>query len=846
MQKQISDSNIFAGLKKSELPGLIAQFGKNIFKQEKHDKFFRIIWDVLKEPMFLMLFAACALYFILGKSGEGLLMLAAMFFVAAISVYQELKSSRALEALKQYTEPRITVIRDGSEQLILSEDILPGDIMILEEGNKIPADAIVMQANDLTVNESILTGESAPVDKNIFAGFEKLFQGTTINSGKCYARVTTTGNRTMLGKLGKTVSAINSSKTLLQKQIGRFVIIMAVFGFTAFLMIWLINYFKSGDLPQSLLLGLALAMSAVPEEIPVAFSSFMALGAVKMARLGIITRQAQTIENLGAVSVICLDKTGTITENKMHVKKIYDFETKIIADLDQEKLLQKFNVLRYARLASEKEPFDAMEKAIVEAFQNHIPENDYETLAMIHEYPLSGKPPMMTHVYLSGDTQLIVAKGAPERILRICMMERHEKNEAEKIVQEMASSGYRILGVCSVINHSGPYPEKQDDFNWKFEGLIALYDPPKINVNDVFAKWYQAGINIKLLTGDFAETAINIAGRSGIDNYEKFITGEEVMQQNQTELAETVKNINIYTRMFPVAKLKVVDTLKKNEEIVAMTGDGVNDGPALKSAHIGIAMGNKGSEIAKEAADLIITDDNLEKITDAIEHGRKIYSNFKKAIRYIISIHIPIILTASLPLILGWKFSNIFTPIHIIFLELIMGPTCSIFYEREPVEPDIMNKPPRVRSRNIFSWKELFLSVIQGLVIALGLLAFYYYFMHHGYNVEYVRTVIFTTLVLSNISLTFVNRSFEETFRKTIHYKNSLVPYVLLISAIFLFSIYFIEPLQFLFQMTHISALHYSICIANSLFCTGWFELYKAVHSSINTYKAKFYKKESQ
>jgi Ca2+-transporting ATPase len=829
MQGQTSDIKIFSGLKNSDLPNLINKFGKNIFEQEKQHRIFRIIWNVLKEPMFLMLFAACSLYFILGKSDEGLLMLSAMLFVAAISVFQELKSSQALEALKQYTEPKITVIRDGNEQVILSEDLLPGDVMMLEEGNRIPADGVVIQSNDLTINESILTGESAPVDKNALPDFNEIFQGTTINSGKCYARVTATGNRTVLGKLGKTVDVISSSNTLLQEEISRFVKVMAIFGFTAFLMIWLINYFKSGDLLQALLLGLTLAMAAVPEEIPVAFSSFMALGAAKMAKLGIITRQAQTIENLGAVSVICLDKTGTITENRMQVKKIYDYETKIITDFDRQPQIQKFKVLRYARLASERVPFDAMEKAIVEAFQNHVSGDNYEAFEMVHEYPLGGQPPMMTHVYAYEDIQLIVGKGAPERVLRVCRMTRQEKKETEKIIGEMACSGYRILGVCSSINHSGPYPEEQDDFNWQFEGLVALYDPPKTNVSDVFAKWHDAGINIKLLTGDFAETAKNIAGVSGIHRHQQFVSGEEVVQQSPEVLQETVRSINIYARMFPDAKLKVVEALKKNKEIVAMTGDGVNDGPALKSAHIGIAMGSKGSEIAKQAADLIITDDNLDKITDAIRHGRKIYNNFKKAIRYIISIHIPIILTASLPLILGWKFTNIFTPIHVIFLELIMGPTCSIFYEREPEETNIMHAPPRPRNQKIFSWKELLISVIQGLVIASALLSLYYGFMSRDYSIEYIRTVVFTTLVFSNVFLTFVNRSFDETFHKTIHYKNSLVPYVLLISVGFLASIYFISPLRSLFHLTHISVFHYLICMIASVICTCWFELYKAI-----------------
>lgn len=827
MQQQLSDMKPVSGLSQSELQPLLKQFGKNIFESEKGRNFFRIIWDILKEPMFLMLIAACLLYFILGESNEGLLMLAAMIFVAAISIYQESKSSKALAVLKQFSEPKIVVIRDSREQTILSEDLLPGDVMILEEGNRIPADAVIIQSNDLTVNESIITGESIPVEKNSDAPLNQLFQGTTINSGMCYAKVTKIGSGTTLGKLGKSIGTINSSRTLLQEQIGRFVRIMAIFGFTAFALIWLINYINNKDAIQSLLLGLTIAMSAVPEEIPVAFSSFMALGASHMAKLGIITRQPQTIENLGAVSVICLDKTGTITENKMQVRKIYDYQINYLEDVDDPKSLKNLNVLLYARLASEMDPFDAMEKAIVDSYNESGLKLRKSNWHMIHEYPLSGQPPMMTHIYLSDNVQLVAGKGAPERILKICKLNEFDKMKIQEVVKQMASAGYRVLGICSVSNHVGSFPELQDDFNWKFEGLLALYDPPKKNVNQSFKKWYDAGINIKLVTGDYAETAINIAGQVGIKNHEKYIAGEELMQLSPEELQRRVKDINIYARMFPDAKLKLMEVLKASGEVVAMTGDGVNDGPALKSANIGIAMGNKGTEIAKEAADLIITDDSLDKITNAILQGRKIYSNIRKAVRYIISIHIPIIFTASIPLLLGWKFPNIFTPIHIIFLELIMGPTCSIFFEREPVERNIMTRKPRPHKQNIFSGKELLLSIFQGIVIASGLLLLYYYFMQNNYTIEYTRTIVFTTLVLSNVFLTFINRSFHETINKTLRYKNSLVPYVFSISVIFLSSIYFIKPLQELFKLTTITPMHYLVCILASIAVTFWFEILK-------------------
>ncbi|HEX4852403.1 MAG TPA: HAD-IC family P-type ATPase, partial [Puia sp.] len=708
------------GLLQTELAPLQKQFGKNQFNVKPSAGPLKMFWEILREPMFIMLAVACTLYFILGESNEGFLMLAAILFVAAISFFQEIRSSRALAALKQLTEPAVIVIRDGKEQSIASEYLLPGDLIVIEEGSKVPADARIIESNDFSVNESILTGESIPVEKDEMENSNDIYQGTTINSGKCIAMVTATGNRTKLGQLGKSIGTIESPKTLLQIQIGQFVKTMATFGFIAFGLIWLINYIHNKDIFQSLLLGLTIAMSALPEEIPVAFSSFMALGAWRMARLGIITKQPLTIENLGAVSVICLDKTGTITENKMKVRSIYDFESGSIEVLAVDQTLNHPDILWYARLASEVEPFDSMEKAIVEAFETKYDESIFPKLDMIHEYPLDGKPPMMTHVYDYNGEQLVVAKGAPERILRACKVSIHEREKALSALREMAAQGLRVLGICSEVNHKGNYPNNQDDFAWKFEGFIALQDPPKPNVKAVFQKWYDAGIEIKLVTGDYAETSMNIAKQVGIRNPDQSISGEQLMLATEESLQRISKELNVFVRMFPEAKLKLINALKSQKEIVAMTGDGVNDGPALKSAHIGLAMGKKGTEIARESADLIITDDNLDKITEAIFQGRKIYENLKKAIRYIISIHIPIILTASLPLLLGWKFPNIFTPIHIIFLELIMGPTCSIFYEREKVERSVMHIAPRSRSQNIFSFKELTVSFIQGLMITVG------------------------------------------------------------------------------------------------------------------------------
>lgn len=819
----------FSGLPADEIPQLQKKFGKNIFRFELSRGPLHIIWDLVREPMFLMLLVACILYFVLGEVTEGIMMLVAMAIVVSISLYQEVKNSNALKALQDITSPKVTVIRNGTEHTILSRELVPGDIMLLEEGMSIPADALVLQENDLTVDESMITGESVPIDKHINSGVNILFQGSFINTGKCIAQVTATGSNTVLGKLGKTVAGYQSPKTLLQLQINRFVNILAFFGLAGFLAVFLVNYFHQHQFVASLLFGLTLAMSAVPEEIPVAFASFMALGAYRMSRIGIISRQPRVVENLGAVSVICLDKTGTITENSMSVKAIYDYDKDVLTELTDDYSHIKDDVLLFAVLASEKNPFDTMEQAIWQAYRLSGQNKEGLYGEMIHEYPLQGRPPMMTHVYDPAQVKIAAAKGAVERIVHVCRMNDSDKAKAIEYARSVALKGYRVIGVAKAEFEGEQFPARQEDYHWQFKGFIGLYDPPKKNIRQVISGFYEAGIKVKLITGDYPETAMNIAGQVGIRDHLQYFTGDQVMQMNNEELLHIAKAANVFVRMFPEAKFKVVEALKRSGEIVAMTGDGVNDGPALKSADVGIAMGLKGTQLARQAADLVLTDDDLSKMITAIREGRKIFSNLKKAARYIISIHIPIILVASLPIILGWQFPNIFTPIHIIFMELIMGPTCSIFFEREPVEHDLMQQRPRQRSKTLFSRNELLVTITQGIVIALAALVLYYYFMHSGAGLEYTRTIVFTQLIASNVFLTFANRSFSKTIYHTSRYSNNLAAVVLLLSVLFLAALHFIPFVQSLFGLVAINASHFWLSIGTAFACVMWFEAYKAV-----------------
>jgi len=805
-------SELPPGLSSAEAASLRIKYGSNVLHKLHGHSIWTIVWDVAKEPMFILLMVATLLYFILGEQGQGWLMLVAMTLVAAISIFQEIRSSHALKALRKLTEPLAAVLRDGNFRELPVEEIVPGDIIRIEEGERVPADGVIIRSNDLSINESIVTGESIPVDKSNEAGRDVLYRGSTINAGMAFARVTATGNKTLLGRLGQTIEAIQIPPTQLQAWISGFVRAMAIFGISAFLLIWLINYLHSGDLAMSLLMGLTLAMSAIPEEVPVAFSSFLALGALRLTSLGIVVRHPRIIENLGALSVICLDKTGTLTENRMQVKSVYDAQTRELEEASEGRGWKSSRLLWFARLASEKEPFDVMEKAIIQAFDASEGRSKYHTLQMVYEYPLSGQPPMMTHVYEGVSLPVVAAKGAPERILRVCRMPEEARSWWQKRVHELAAEGYRVLGVCSA--ESREFPEDQDGFDWHFEGLVSLYDAPKPGLDKYFREWRNAGVRVKIISGDYAGTVMNIARRAGLNGGLEALSGDEVMSMSPAELAKKVKNIDIYARMFPDAKTRVIDALKANGEIVAMSGDGVNDGPALRSAHVGIAMGKKGTEIARQAADLVLSDDKLEKITEAIRHGRAIRTNLRKAIRYLVTIHIPIILTASLPLLLGWSYPTVFTPVHIIFLELIMGPTCSIYYEREPMEEDVMRASGKSLSGGLLEGRALVLTILQGAVAACGLLGLYYFFMSHGYDLSYTRTIVFIALLVDNVLLTLAGGRGGR--------RNPLTIPVILSSIFFIGFIYFVPFARDLFGLTAVAGVHVLMAAAVSLVSIGW------------------------
>jgi Ca2+-transporting ATPase len=816
------------GLSNAEVLASRKKYGENLIVLKEENHFSTAILKFLKDPMILLLLVASIIYFISGKTADALFLASAIVLVSLISSYQNARSRNALSKLRDFTKPNCKVIRNGKTIEIKTSELVIGDSLLVEEGTSISADGILIHSNDFSVNESILTGESMSIIKDKSSKENTIFQGTTVASGLAIATITAIGSETKLGKIGKSLENITEEKTPLEIQIGNFVQQMAIAGGVVFLIVWGMNYFHSYNSFDSLLKALTLAMSILPEEIPISFTTFMALGAWRMMNKGIIVKQMKTVETLGSSTVICIDKTGTITENTMSLAKVFALKSQKITDLETELNEDEKELISVSMWASESTPFDPMEVALHEAYSKLIKKDERSHFKMVHEYPLSGKPPMMTHIFENKFGKRIIAtKGGSEAIMAIAKLSAKEKTAILKAINLLSTEGYRILAVGGATFDGKNYPKTQQEFKFEFKGIIAFYDPPKKNIHLVLQHFYKAGIAVKIITGDNAETTASIAKQIGFVGFEKSISGDDLMKLSSTELKKKVSEINLFTRMFPEAKLKIINALKSNGEIVAMTGDGVNDGPALKAAHIGIAMGKKGTEIAKQAASIIIINDDLNKMVYAVSMGRKIYFNLKKAIQFIISIHIPIILTVFIPLALDWLYPNIFSPVHIVFLELVMGPTCSIVYENEPIEKNTMLQKPRPFTTTFFNWKELSTSIIQGIVITMGTLFIYQFAVYNGYSENTTRTMVFVVLVTANIFLTLLNRSFYYSIFTTLLYKNNLVPIIIGITIAITGLLLYVKPLTKFFDFEHLNSTQLSIVIGVGFLSVIWYELVK-------------------
>lgn len=816
--------NQFKGLNNTEVEKSRTKHGDNSIESHKKSSGLALLLNILKEPMLLLLFAISAIYLLIGEYGEALFMLAAIVAVSAISFYQDSRSKKALEALEKLNEPLSSVIRNGKVVQIPTNEIVIGDLCLTEEGKYLNADGRIVYSTDFSVNESSVTGESLSVYKGIG---DKVYGGTITVSGIAVFEVEEIGIGTKIGKIGSSLLAIEKEDSPLQQQIRKFVKTMAVVGLVIFLLVCAVHYYNNRNLLESLLNGLTLAMSILPEEIPVAFTTFMALGSWKLMKEGIIVKQSSVVETLGSTTVICTDKTGTITENIMQLKYLYEYASDKTYETFGDTVTSE--LISYAMWSSEPVPFDPMEKTLHEVYSSMSKKDLRGKFSLIYEYPLEGKPPMMTHIYknVEDSRRIIAAKGAPEAILRVSTLSEEEKEKVRKWIRDFGSEGYRVLGVAKSHFEGEEFPEKQQSLPFVFLGLVVFYDPPKKGIQDVFKQIYDAGIKVKVITGDNADTAKSISMQAGILDADRAIDGKDLMTYSGSELLGKVKENVLFSRMYPEAKLKIVKALKEEGEVVAMVGDGVNDAPALKASDIGVAMGNKGTEIAKSAASIVLTNDDLNKLIIGIASGRRIYSNIKKAVQYIISIHIPIILTVSIPLFLGWIFPQIFTPVHVIFLELVMGPTCSIVYENEPIEKNAMLQGPRKMTDTFLNGRELSISIIQGLVITCGLLFMYQYTVQNGGSEEKTRAMVFSTLIFSNVLLSLTNRSFYYSVIESFRNKNMLLLAVNSLTLIILFMILFIPAMSNFFKVDSLAINEIGFSVITASLSVLWFEGYK-------------------
>lgn len=824
------------GLTSEQAKKLQEQFGKNELTAEKKQSFFSKVIHIILEPMFLLLIVAAIIYFILGEPRDGLIMLVFVIGIISIEVIQEWKTDKTLNALKDLSAPHITVIRDGKEQEILSEDLVPTDLMIINEGVKIPADGEVIKASDLCVDESSLTGESVGVwkvtvenaDKNNTDYWRKdyCYAGTLVTQGSATIRVDKIGASTEYGKIGSDVASAPVSPTPLEKQTSSIVKTCAIIAGILFVLVSVITYFNIPDhkfsdrIIESILSGITLAMAMIPEEFPVILTVFLSMGAWRLAKKQSLVHKLSSVETLGAVSVLCVDKTGTITMNKMAVRDTWAIDG------------DTYNLCEIMGLGCETDAYDPMEKAMLlhceklGIFKEHIFGGK-----LITEYAFTNELKMMGHVWRHDGEIVIAAKGSPESILTICNLTDEQIKQIENKINEMSREGLRVIavGIMKPKNESN-IPNVITGCQLTFLGLIGLADPPRESVKEDIKECIKAGVRVVMITGDNGITASSIAKQIGMENSDKIITGDELNNMSDSELRERVHDVNIFSRVLPEHKMRIVKAFKENGEVVAMTGDGVNDAPALKYADIGIAMGKRGSEVAREAADLILMDDNFSTIVHTIEDGRRIYDNIKKAIGYVFTIHIPIAFAALLAPFLNINpVSLLLLPVHVVLLELIIDPTCSIVLERQPAESNIMERKPRDPKEKILTAGVLTKSILQGLVIFAASFGTYFMFIkQQPENAQLARTMGLCIIMIANLFLVQVNSSnYDYAFKSMKYLIKDKVMWAIIIGTVAGLLLMLYTQLSRVLSLVPLSAVQFFTAVGIAALSVLWYEIVK-------------------
>lgn len=836
----------FYGPSQKEAEMILKTDGFNELPSQKKRSGFYTFFKILSEPMLILLVVAGLVYLFLGEIKDALLLLFCVFVVIGITFYQQRKTEKTLEALRDLSSPRALVVRDGEQKRIAGREVVKGDIVIIREGDRVPADAVILSCENLSVDEALLTGESIPVrktewdekTKNQKLGGDDLpfvYSGSMVTSGRGIVRVTSTGLNTEIGKIGKSLESIKDEDTLLHKETANIVRLVAIIGVVLCALVVAFYAIVKNDIMAGLLSGITLSMAILPEEFPIVLLIFLTLGAWRISKRKVLTRYSAAIETLGAATVLCADKTGTLTLNKMELSSLYSAGSFYeLSDLATTELSEQFRVLlEYGVLASQKDPFDPIEKELNKMGSLYIKniEKEFDGFELIKEYPLSKKILALSHVWQSKNKDLIIAsKGAPEAVLELCHADKKQKYEIIQKVKEMSEKGMRVLGVAKAVFAGDSLPSDQHDFKFEFLGLFGFIDPVRASTSKAVEEVYEAGMRVIMITGDYSGTAQYVARKIGIKNPERYLTGEDLEKMSHIELREKIKTTNIFARIIPEQKLLIVNALKANNEVVAMTGDGVNDAPALKSAHIGVAMGERGTDVAREASALVLLNDDFSSIVAAVRLGRRIYDNLKRSMGYLLAIHVPIAGMSVLPLFFGLPI--VLLPAHVAFLELIIDPACSTVFESEKEDKNIMKRPPRNLRQQMFNFKTVAISIIQGLGILIATFVLFIFAVKTGRSELEARSFAFTSLVVANLVLIIINLSWSKNIHKILLSANKIL-FIVVASALLCLSAVLYVP--FFNGVFHLAPLGWKdiiligIAVLASL---AWFEILKFIKNS--------------
>jgi len=837
-------TDIHKGLSNEKARELLKAEGFNELPSQKKQSWFSILLRVLSEPMFLLLIGSGVIYLLMGETKDALMLLLFVFVVIGITFYQGRKTEKTLEALRDLSSPKALVIRNGEQKRIAEREVVRGDILIIREGDRVPADAVILSGENLSVDESLLTGESIPVRKIVWDGKTEnarprgndlpfIYSGSMIIGGHGLAQVMQIGLNTEIGKIGKSLKEIKDEDTLLHKETSKIVRSVAIVSIILCVLVIVAYTFIKGNLAEGFLTGLTLSMAMLPEEFPVVLLIFLTLGAWRISKNKVLTKRAAAIETLGAATVLCVDKTGTLTLNKMELTCLYSAGSFYeVSDLASTELPDKFKkLLKSGIFASQKEPYDPVEKELCKMGSLYL--KGEEALRgnneLLKEYPLSKELLALSHVWkIDGKKEsLVAAKGAPETILSLCHISQEERREVLAKIKKMSEKGLRILGVAEAEYAGETLPGVQHNFEFKFLGLLGFIDPIRKTAPSAVREAYEAGMRIIMITGDYPGTAQFIAKEIGLQNPESYLTGEDLDKLSPQELKQKIKTVNIFARVLPEQKLLIINALKANDEIAAMTGDGVNDAPALKAAHIGIAMGERGTDVAHEAAALVLLNDNFSSIVSAVRLGRRIYDNLKQAMGYILAVHVPIAGMSILPIL--FDLPAVLLPAHIAFLELIIDPACSTVFESEKEASDIMKRPPRNLRQPLFNSKTVSVSLLQGLGVLIVSFVLYLFVIKSGRGELEARSFAFVSLVLANIILIIINLSWDKNIYHILRSASRALLYVIAGALACLLAVLYVP---FLADLFHLAPLHLNdfiligLAVAASLI---WFEIFKIV-----------------